>query len=351
MPRDSALARRLRLGLRLSALTGAALAVWAYSGSHMVLQWDDRVPKVPIQVALGLALAALGVYSLRRGFRAELPWLLVFALFVLGEAHRLWLRHVYRFEAEPLEVWPIVTTTDLKVRRYRLPLAGLRAPLRVLHLSDLHVTPRVPPEYVERVRRAMRDAHADLVVLTGDYVSKAKNVPAFERWLDALPPARFGTYAVLGNHDYWAGQAERVRTVLSAAHVELVTGECRTLDVGEGTPLRLCGTDAPWGRAAPDLRVLPPLPTVVLSHTPDNVYELAGEHVGIVLAGHTHGGQLRVPWFGALLVPSDYGRRFDRGHFVIDATHLVVSTGIGADAPPLRLFCPPELVVAELVPG
>jgi predicted MPP superfamily phosphohydrolase len=68
-----------------------------------------------------------------------------------------------------------------------------------------------------------------------------------------------------------------------------------------------------------------------------------------VFAGHTHGGQFRIPFLGPLLMPSRYGRRFDQGHFVVEGTHLYVSAGVGADAPNLRLWCPPDLVVVDLV--
>jgi predicted MPP superfamily phosphohydrolase len=112
--------------------------------------------------------------------------------------------------------------------------------------------------------------------------------------------------------------------------------------------VRLCGTDAPWG---PTFE--PPgsdaAATLVLSHTPDNVYELAERGATVVFAGHTHGGQFRLPVLGALVVPSRYGRRFDRGHFAVEGTHLFVSAGVGSEAPALRLWCPPELVVVDLV--
>jgi uncharacterized protein len=88
---------------------------------------------------------------------------------------------------------------------------------------------------------------------------------------------------------------------------------------------------------------------LMLSHTPDNVYDLGDLGADAVFAGHTHGGQIRLPGLGALIVPSRYGRRFDRGHFVVDDTHLFVSAGIGADAPALRLWCPPEIVVVDFV--
>ena len=90
---------------------------------------------------------------------------------------------------------------------------------------------------------------------------------------------------------------------------------------------------------------------IALSHTPDNIYDLAKLRVTAVFSGHTHGGQLRMPWLGALVVPSVYGRRFDQGHFLVDGTHLFVSAGIGADHPPFRVGCPPDILVVDWTPA
>jgi predicted MPP superfamily phosphohydrolase len=160
-----------------------------------------------------------------------------------------------------------------------------------------------------------------------------------------LPKARLGSYAVLGNHEYWAGCADAMRAALARAGVVAVSGRCQTVPDGS---LRVCGTEAPWGPDYDRPPASPAIPTVALSHTPDNVYELAERGADVVFAGHTHGGQLRLPLLGALIVPSRYGRRFDRGRFDLERTHLFVSAGVGADAPALRLWCRPELVVVDL---
>jgi len=184
-------------------------------------------------------------------------------------------------------------------------------------------------------------------VMTGDYLSQADRLPRFAAWLEGLPRTPYGAFAVLGNHDYWVGPVE-IRATLTRAGVHVIGGDCADLAVDD-RHIRVCGTDAPWGpglapRARGDVDA-----TLVLSHTPDNVYALAEQGATAVFAGHTHGGQFRVPIFGALVVPSRFGRRFDRGHFDVEGTHLFVSAGVGADAPPLRLWCPPELVVVDLV--
>jgi hypothetical protein len=101
----------------------------------------------------------------------------------------------------------------------------------------------------------------------------------------------------------------------------------------DGPSVIITGTDAPWGGNAPvfesdaDVRI-------VLSHTPDNIYDLSRRGATAVFSGHYYGGQLRLPVIGALVIPSRYGRRFDRGRFHVDGTNLVVSSGVGADNAP-----------------
>jgi predicted MPP superfamily phosphohydrolase len=335
------------LGRLLLSSVGAG-CIWAYSVSHFIIHWGAGAPKVRTAGALLVLLGLVVFHSTRRGGRVwRHVWLLVLAIFAVGEIHRLWLRGRYRVDAEPLDPFSVVTTTDLKIRSYDLVLPALATSrLRVLHLTDLHVTPAFPESYDARVFSEIQSIAPDLVVLTGDYVTGPDRVERFERWVARLPVARYGAYAVLGNHDYWAGRADAVRAALEKYGVKVLSGKCETVTVRDAAPLDLCGTDAPWGPESPALSRAPH-PTFLLSHTPDNVYSATGRGADAVFSGHTHGGQFRLPLLGAILVPSHYGRRFDRGHFQDEGVHLFVSAGLGADAPPLRLFCPPELVVVD----
>jgi predicted MPP superfamily phosphohydrolase len=140
---------------------------------------------------------------------------------------------------------------------------------------------------------------------------------------------------------------------LSDKGVTTLSGRCETVTLARGG-VRLCGTEAPWGpaldREAVAQDAAEPLPLVALTHTPDNVYALHELGAAAVFAGHTHGGQMRLPVLGAIIVPSVYGRRFDLGHFNVEGTQLYVSAGVGADEPPLRIYCPPELVEVDFHP-
>ncbi len=348
--------RELISALLLPAL--AALGTWAFLVNRWTIHWVDGSAKTLMTAGLGLGLAAVAGAPLWFGWRRTANQLAlgVLLLFSAGELRRFVLRSEYRADpAEPEDAasWlRPVTTTELELRRFEAPLPKLSVPrLRVAHVSDLHVGEDLPFSYFERISAALRSEQPDLIVLTGDYVSKRERLPLLERFLHGLARPRYGSFAVLGNHDHWTGAPDRVTAALAGAGVEVLRGTCKTVALAPGARIRICGTEAPWG---PALAADPAdrshdLPTLVLSHTPDNVYDLAELEAEAVFAGHTHGGQIRLPVLGALIIPSRYGRRFDRGHFVVSGTHLFVSAGVGADAPPLRLWCPPELVLVDFV--
>jgi predicted MPP superfamily phosphohydrolase len=347
---------RVWKGVLFLVAQAGALALWAFLLNRVVIQWVDGPFKSTTIVLLGLALAALGAVSARSVFRgsrgvALWAWPLLLGTFGLGEAHRAWLRSSYGASSTNASPWTPITTHALEIRRFTVSLERLGPrPVRVVALSDLHVTDDTEPAYVARVHDAIRGLDPDVIFMTGDYVSRADRVPALARWLEGLPPARYGRYAVLGNHDHWTGRAEDIRETLERARISVLRGTCATITLRDAAPLRVCGTEEPWGPApSPPLANGAVGATLILSHTPDNVYALAEQGATAVFAGHTHGGQIRIPWLGPLIVPSRYGRRFDQGHFVVNGAHLFVSAGVGADAPPVRLWCPPDLVVVDFV--
>lgn len=332
----------------------AACCTWAFVINRVVIHWVDGPVKTATEAALllglpALALAACSGSRARVGHRAATAILLVFTA---GEGRRATLRHRYEATAAMIPGDPLhpVTTTDLETPEYSFRVRALAGShLRIVHISDLHVTETLPWEYFEHVHDRIRDLRPDLIVMTGDYVSRADRIPLLARWLSELPGAPLGTFGTLGNHDYWTGAADHIRDVMRGAGVRMIGGECVGVRAPTGTDIQVCGTEAPWG---PDARISRATSgrvlTLALTHTPDNVYSLHEAGADVVFAGHTHGGQLRLPGLGALIIPSRYGRRFDEGHFVVDGTHLFVSAGVGADGPPLRLWCPPELLAIEL---
>ena len=335
----------------------AAFGLWAFVVNREVINWRDSEPKRLAIVVLALLFAAVAAVPLWRRWRG--PWtrgaLLVILAFSLGETRRAWLRYQYALElagGAPVELFRPVTTMALTVRHFEATLPGLVVPrLRVVQVTDLHITEALPNEYYQRIQSAIAAEKPDLLLFTGDYLSQIRRLPLLEEWLTSLPRARYGSYGVLGNHDHWIDNGQKVSGAFTHAGVTLLGGSCTTVAI-PGTPgLRLCGTEFPWGPALDRAAILEGAqgssPLLVMSHTPDNVYALRELGAAAVFSGHTHGGQMRLPVFGSIIIPSVYGRRFDLGHFNVEGTHLYVSAGVGADAPPLRIYCPPELVEVD----
>jgi predicted MPP superfamily phosphohydrolase len=209
----------------------------------------------------------------------------------------------------------------------------------IVQLSDLHFAPCFRRAFFEHVVEACAEWQADLIVLTGDLVDADEVIPWIEPVLEPLA-ARLGKYAILGNHDA-EHQPQRILSALAAAgFISLEGGWCT---VGEnGTRVALGGTSAPWGPAiwpgpmpAADFRIL-------ISHSPDQFYTARDRGVELMLSGHNHGGQIRLPAFGPVFIPSVYSRRFDRGFFRSGSTLLYVSEGV-AGKHPYRFGCPPEI--------
>jgi len=252
-----------------------------------------------------------------------------------------------------------ITTTDLALLRYEVEVAGLgltqgaaRRSLKVVQLSDFHYSPRLPFAYFRSAVELAIQEEADLVLLTGDFVTYQEDAVRLPELFEGLR-GRLGLFATLGNHDYWSGAAP-VLQGLKQAGVHLIANDCVRLPLWDELHLRLCGIDDPWGVPAwqpPDFQAGDL--NLIISHSPDNIYRLIRYPFAGVFSGHFHAGQVRFPGFGALVVPSRYGRRFNRGHFRFknfassSDTHLFVSAGVGSATPLLRIYCQPEIIVVN----
>ena len=212
--------------------------------------------------------------------------------------------------------------------------------LTVLHLSDLHLcgTPGLP--YWEYVFDRCAAWEPDLVALTGDLVEGA----AYLGWLGPLLSRlrwRVAGLAILGNHDHWY-EPDETRLLLRRAGLRVLTNSWEQIEV-RGKPMVVVGHEGPWLRPDPDLSGSPEgVFRLCLSHTPDNIAWARRHEIDLMLSGHVHGGQIRLPLIGSLLVPSAYGRRYDCGTFDEPPTLLHVSRGLSGEHP-LRYGCRPEV--------
>jgi predicted MPP superfamily phosphohydrolase len=242
-------------------------------------------------------------------------------------------------------------------------------PLRIAVLTDLHaMQPWMPVPRIERIVQAANDLQPDLIVLLGDYVAGMKgyrtDTVSIADWTAALRPLRapYGVHAVLGNHDWWV-DPRGVKRGLEQVGIRVLENEAFKLRAhgrgfwlaGLGDQLakrvsgRFVGVDDLDGTVAQTMGDTDPV--VLLAHEPD-IFVTVPPRVTLTLSGHTHGGQVRLPFVGRLVVPSKYGQRFAYGHVVEGGRHLLVSSGLGLSGLPVRFMVPPEIALVTLgAPG
>ena len=252
----------------------------------------------------------------------------------------------------------------LETNRLRIPVPGLLeslSGLRIAHLSDFHFSRKIPSSYMERAIRLTNRLEPDVVVLTGDFIQAGyRHVRRMSRLVGQLR-APLGVHAVLGNHDYsmrWRGLqrhrylADAVRGALQSQGVHVLRNQCHHLVRGSGG-LVLVGLDDLWAGRCDVQEAMGQAPTdavrVVLVHNPLALERMAGHACDLVLSGHTHGGQVHLPWFGRPFL-SRRLRRYAAGLHRAGSTWLYVSKGIGFHHR-IRYNVRPEIALVELVRG
>jgi len=255
---------------------------------------------------------------------------------------------------------------DLIVTDYRLSPPGWRARhrLAITVIADLHAGG--PNMGIARVRQVIDMANAlggDLIVVLGDYFASHRFVtevvppPAWAAELARLR-APLGVHSILGNHDWWYG-ITGVRKAFAGVQLPLMENDAVLIGepgrrfwlAGLGdqlahyvSPGRFRGEDDLAGTLE---KITTNDPVILLAHEPD-IFTQVPERVSLTIAGHTHGGQIKLPLLPPLWAPSQYGARFAYGHIVERGRHLIVSGGLGCSKVPLRLGVPPEILRIEL---
>lgn len=227
-------------------------------------------------------------------------------------------------------------------------------PLTMVVLSDLHLRPQ-DGDYIDRIVSRVMKLHPDAILLLGDYYNghrpgDAMSNSDIERHL--RPLTQFPCFAVLGNHDEYTG-LQQTNDLLQALGIPNVSGKSYTLKIG-GHPLRIGGVHCTMNYTktvnvpVPE----PGVPFLLLSHSPEIIGH-AAPGTDLILAGHTHGGQICLPW-GRRIGPAwFFGIPANRTHGLVQeqGQSMYVSRGLGTSILPLRLFCRPELPVLHLLPS
>ena len=262
----------------------------------------------------------------------------------------------------------------LDVTPYRLtpPNWAPGLELRVAVIADIHACePYMPASRVRAICELANSFEPDLTVLLGDFNGGHNTVtaPVYpEQWGMAVSILRapLGVYAVLGNHDWWHGvlpkfrgdEAESVRRALWHARIRLLENHAVRLEKS-GKPFWLAGIGDQMSfrvrrgvfRGNDDLdgtlgQVSDDAPVVMLAHEPF-IFHRMPERVSLTLCGHTHGGQMSLPFIGSPFAERRFGEKYVYGHVNEGGRHMIISAGLGTSILPARIGRPPELVVIE----
>ena len=262
-----------------------------------------------------------------------------------------------------------VEPTRVQVNRLRVAVRGLPRAfdgLTIAQLSDLHRSYAVSAAYLNRCVDLANALEPDLIALTGDYLTYIRD---FRAWLEpavvgdrrkapeylrdvaacvARARARYGVFACLGNHDRWYN-ASAVADALRGAGAVVLRDQHLTIRINDEL-LPIVGIDDPWGGWANMPRAFAGVEApfvLVLMHRPDFFEHWVRRGSHLLLAGHTHGGQVKLPFIGPPVL-SRYGRKYPHGLFRRDDVQMYVNRGIGVTPPAVRLNCPPEIAFIRL---
>ena len=247
------------------------------------------------------------------------------------------LAYCFYFEPNKLEV--------KKITIYDEQLRGIK----IVFASDFHIKPH-QQKRLEKIVKTINEQDADIVLSTGDYVSGhselltmpinkiAKNLGEIK--------SKYGFYTSLGNHDKYLG-TEKIRTALEEYKIVVLNNENIKLNIN-GKDIYIAGIQYKPKKQIIVNKALEGTksPVIVLTHSPDEFYKIPN-NVNLILAGHTHGGQVVLPFVGAILTGSIYRDRFLYGLKELDGKKIITTRGIGVSILPLRFNCPPEIMVIE----
>jgi len=248
---------------------------------------------------------------------------------------------------------------DVNRRRVRLARVPMRSPVRVLHLSDFHASFVVPLSMIEHAIAVGLAGKPDVICLTGDFITQRGDAPAARDYIRILRPlARHArTFAVLGNHDggRWAAQTRGwedhavVERILEESGIELLHNRSRAVEI-RGQRLALAGVGDYWAGevdgAGAFRDVDARLPVLLMAHNPDTKDVLDEHPWDLMLSGHTHGGQILVPFYGAPFRAVE-DTRYMSGLKPYGARQIHVTRGVG-NLLGVRINCRPEVSLLEV---
>jgi|ERR1043166_301990 predicted MPP superfamily phosphohydrolase len=269
----------------------------------------------------------------------ERKWIIAPSASILG-VYAISISYGYFIERQ----WIEVTKTEIGVNEAVLGYDRFR----IIHLSDLHF--RAFGRRESRLLELIHEVKPHLILITGDFADCEEGESTLVRVLRAVKVPPFGIFGVEGNND----NDQKTTALLRAAGLDVLQDDVRLIEK-EGKSLCLVGQT--FSSKIPLMTLLHnqkrSATTIFMHHTPDALDQLsdleADEHVDLFLCGHTHGGQVCLPFWGAVITESKYHKRYERGLYDVKGVPMYVNRGIGTTRVPIRFLARPEVAVIDLV--
>lgn len=242
-------------------------------------------------------------------------------------------------------IWSIcIEPSKLEIKRYTIKDDQLKG-LKIVFASDFHFKKNQTKE-AENIIKIINEQNADLVLLGGDFINghKEKASLPIKEIAKHFSKINSPTYTVLGNHDYWAGNT-KITKEFEQYKINVLSNNNKKIIIKNKTIYIAGVQDLQTGY--PDINKAianTKNPTILITHSPD-IFPEIWQDINLTLAGHVHGGQIRIPPFGAIIIPSKYGNKYSQGLIVENDKKMIVTKGIGTSILPLRFNCKPEIVV------
>ncbi len=242
----------------------------------------------------------------------------------------------------------VIEPNRLEITTYQIQDKSL-ANIKIVMAGDLHIK-QYQSKKLDKIVDKINAQNPDIILLVGDYVSG--HVENFTLPIETIAAqlgklsAKYGTYCVLGNHDWWAN-GEKMTRELEKNNIKVLANSNVKVNI-DGKDIYIAGVEDLNTRKPNVYHALKGAknPTILLTHSPD-LFPKIPESVNLTLAGHVHGGQIRIPFIGAVVIPSKYGNRYSQGLIAEKDKKMIVTRGIGTSILPLRFNCSPEIVVIE----
>ncbi len=247
----------------------------------------------------------------------------------------------YAYFIEPYRL----SVRNIEIKSAKIPKGG--KPIRIVHISDVHSDAKARLE--EKLPAAIAEQQPDLIIFSGDSLNSPEGLPIFRKCLTEISKIA-PTYVVRGNWDVWYWKEQNL---FGETGAKQLNGVPERIEIN-GIPIWLAGVFV--GDETKLSATLNPIPkdefSIFVFHYPDLIEEVSRAEIDLYCAGHTHGGQVAMPFYGALVTFSKFGKKYEGGTYQVNKTWLNVNRGIGmegGDVPRVRFWARPEITVIDII--